>query len=173
MTSEHMNEMTFEQEKSQKSERSRLETLWWAVALLWAGVVFGADSLGLLPQIGQADAWSWVFFGAGLFGMLGNLYRIATPESPNPTAWDYIWSGFLLLIGLSGLVTNVEILWALGPGGSGWAALDQRPVAQLLGRQVLPVTSRRPNQMPAPTTWVRPSGCTRVPDSGLAQHRCW
>ncbi len=114
MTTEHINEMTYQPAEDQTSERRRLETLWWAVALLWAGIVFGADSLGYLPQIGQADAWSWVFFGAGLFGMFGNLYRLATPDLPNATFWDYIWSGFLLLLGLSGAMTNVGILWALG-----------------------------------------------------------
>lgn len=84
------------------------------VALLWAGTIFAIDSLGFLPQIGQADAWSWVFFGAGLFALLGDFYRLATPNLPNPTLWDYIWAGFLLLLGLSGVMTNVEILWALG-----------------------------------------------------------
>ena len=38
--------MTTEQKKSQKKERQRLEALWWAGALIWAGLVFGADSLG-------------------------------------------------------------------------------------------------------------------------------
>ena len=54
------NDITIEQKKSQKEKRQHLETLWWAGALIWAGLVFGADSLGLLPQIGQADAWNWV-----------------------------------------------------------------------------------------------------------------
>lgn len=102
------NDTTIEQKKSQKEKRQHLETLWWAGALIWAGLVFGTDSLGLLPQIGQADAWNWVFFGAGLYGMLGNLYRVASPDWPNPTTWDYIWSGILLILGLSGL-TALEI----------------------------------------------------------------
>ena len=44
--------MTIEQNESERKERQRLEGLWWAVVLIWAGLIFGADSMGLLPQIG-------------------------------------------------------------------------------------------------------------------------
>ncbi len=97
---------------AERKERSRLEAIWWAGALIWAGLVFAADSLGLLPQIGESDAWSWVFFGAGLYGTLGNLYRVANPSSPNPTSWDTIWAGGLLIIGLAGM-SPVDIFWPL------------------------------------------------------------
>ena len=97
---------------AEREERKRLEAIWWAGALIWAGLVFAADSLGLLPQIGESDAWSWVFFGAGLYGTLGNLYRVANPSSPNPTAWDTIWAGGLLIIGLAGM-SPVDIFWPL------------------------------------------------------------
>lgn len=98
--------------RSEHEARKRLESLWWAGVLIWAGLVFAADSLGILPQVGEASAWSWVFFGAGLYGMLGNLYRLTSLDQPNPTAWDYIWSGFLLLVGL-GDVTTVDVFWPL------------------------------------------------------------
>ena len=93
-------------------ERHYLETLYWAGVLIWAGLVFMADSLAILPQIGQADVWSWLFFGAGLYGTLGNLYRLASANWSNPTAWDYIWSGFWLILGLGGL-TNADVFWPL------------------------------------------------------------
>ncbi|MGW8144796.1 MAG: hypothetical protein ACWGN2_10400 [Anaerolineales bacterium] len=93
-------------------ERKRLEGLWWAVVLIWAGLVFGADSMGLLPQIGDADAWSWVFLGAGVFGILGNLYRVSSPDVPNPFSWDWVWSSFCLIIGLGGF-TPLNIAWPL------------------------------------------------------------
>ena len=96
----------------ERKERSRLEALWWAGALIWAGLVFAADGLGLLPQIGESDAWTWVFLGAGLYGLLGSLYRVINPDSPNPTAWDYIWSGGLFFIGLAGM-SPVDIFWPL------------------------------------------------------------
>jgi len=104
--------MTIEQSTGEKKERQRLEGLWWAVALIWAGVVFGADSMGILPKIGAADAWSWIFLGAGAFGMLGNVYRVSSVDAPNPTTWDWIWSGILLILGLGGF-TALNISWPL------------------------------------------------------------
>jgi hypothetical protein len=98
--------------RAEHKERKRLEAIWWAGALIWAGLVFAADSLGLLPQIGESDAWSWVFFGAGLYGMLGNLYRVANQNFPNPMAWDYIWSGGLLIVGLASM-SLVDVFWPL------------------------------------------------------------
>lgn len=102
--------LTAEQKKSEKKERQRLEGLWWAVVLIWAGLVFGADSMGLMPQIGEADAWSWVFIGAGLLGMLGNLYRVASPDVPNPTTWDWVWNSIILILGLGGF-TTLNLSW--------------------------------------------------------------
>jgi hypothetical protein len=108
MTTEQTREVISEQKNEEN--RPRLEALYWGGVLLWAGLVFAADSLGLLPQIGESDAWSWVFLGAGLYGTMGNLYRTASPTFASPTAWDYVWSGFVLLIGLGGM-TSVDIFW--------------------------------------------------------------
>jgi hypothetical protein len=111
--------MTTEQEfmvakhrHGKRQERKRLEGLWWAVVLIWAGLVFGADSMGLLPQIGDADAWSWIFLGAGVFGVLGALYRVISPNVPNPSTWDWVWGSFCLIIGLGGFAA-VKIAWPL------------------------------------------------------------
>lgn len=104
--------MTIEQSTGKKKERQRLEGLWWAVVLIWAGLVFGADSMGVLPKIGAADAWSWVFLGAGVFGLLGGLYRMSSPDAPNPTAWDWSWGGIFLILGLGGF-TALNISWPL------------------------------------------------------------
>lgn len=97
---------------SQQEQRKRLEAVWWAGSLIWAGLVFGAEGLGFLPRIGGADAWSWVFAGAGLYGLLGNVWRLASPDQPDPTAWDYVWSGILLILGLAGFF-NLEIAFPL------------------------------------------------------------
>jgi hypothetical protein len=104
--------MTIEQETSQKEARKRLEAMWWAGSLIWAGLVFGAESLGFLPQIGGASAWSWVFAGAGLYALLGAFWRATSPDQPNPTAWDYTWAGILLILGLGGFF-NLEIAFPL------------------------------------------------------------
>jgi hypothetical protein len=104
--------MTVENMFEDMKERAQIERVYWAGVLIWAGLVFGADVLGALPVIGSADAWSWVFLGAGLFGMLGTGYRSISPDILDPTGWDYIWSGFWLLVGLSGFVTT-NLIWPL------------------------------------------------------------
>jgi hypothetical protein len=91
-----------------QEKRKRLEAIWWAGVFIWAGLIFGADILGFLPQIGGASAWSWVFAGAGLGALLGAIFRVTSPDWPDPTAWDYIWAGILLIIGLGGFF-NLEI----------------------------------------------------------------
>ncbi len=102
--------MTFEEFVDTAKERSRVETIYWAGALILAGLVFGADSLGILPQIGNGDAWSWLFSGVGLYGMLMNLYYATSADTVKPRTWDYLWSGFWLILGLSGFIAT-NIFW--------------------------------------------------------------
>jgi hypothetical protein len=96
----------------EQEERRRIETIYWAGVLIWAGVVFILDNQGSLPEIGEAGPWSWVFFGAGLYGTLGNFFRLVAVDWSSPTTWDWIWSGFWLIIGVVG-VTGVDIFWPL------------------------------------------------------------
>jgi hydrogenase/urease accessory protein HupE len=103
--------MSTEKMFAQVEERSRMESVYWAGSLILAGLIFGADSLSFLPQIGNADVWSWVFIGVGLYGTVLNLYSSALPNSVTIT-WDYIWSGFWLVLGLSGLFA-IDIFWPL------------------------------------------------------------
>jgi hypothetical protein len=42
----------------------------------------------------------------------GNLFRTTSSDWPDPVAWDYIWAGVLLIIGLGGFV-NLEIAFPL------------------------------------------------------------
>jgi hypothetical protein len=97
---------------SKRNKRKQLEALWWAIVLIWAGLIFGADSMGIVPQIGDADAWSWIFLGAGVLALLGNLYRLTSSNVPKPTTWDWVWGSFCLIIGLGGF-TTVKIAWPL------------------------------------------------------------
>jgi hypothetical protein len=93
-------------------ERKRIDAIYWGGSFLWAGLVFGAESLGLLPQIGNADAWSWIFFGAGLYALLGNIYRLFSASFSRAKGYEYVWAGALMLLGLGGF-TNIEISFAL------------------------------------------------------------
>jgi hypothetical protein len=111
--------MNVEQESTQldhrgirRLERQRLKGMWWAGTLIWAGIILAAESLGMLPGIGNGDAWSWTFTGAGLLGVLGSIYRVTSSDVSNPTTWDWIWAGFCLIIGLGGF-TRINISWPL------------------------------------------------------------
>ena len=103
--------MFFEEISTWFEKRANAEALYWAGVFLWAGLAFGANNLGLLPQVGDAGVWSWVFLGAGLYGTLMNLYGSTMPISVT-TTWDYIWSGFWLTLGLSGLLA-IDLFWPL------------------------------------------------------------
>ena len=67
----------------------------------------------MLPQIGEAGAWSCVFFGAGLWALLINVLRVVSPDRLNPTTWDYVWTAILLIVGASGFVSNVDVAFPL------------------------------------------------------------
>jgi hypothetical protein len=95
-----------------RQARRRLEGLWWAVVLIWAGLVFAADQMELVPQIADATTWSWIFLGAGVLGIVGSFYRLTASDVPNPTTWDWVWGGICLIIGLDGFVT-LTIFWPL------------------------------------------------------------
>ena len=96
-------ELKAEQELMQeKAERKRLESIWWGAVIIWAGLIFIADYLDLLPQIREAGAWSWIFLGAGLFGLIGAVVRSISTDLPKPTGGDYFWAALFLIIGASG-----------------------------------------------------------------------
>jgi hypothetical protein len=73
--------------------------------LIWAGVVFGVSSLSLLPQIGGADVWSWLFLGVGVYGLVLDVIFASSSELANPTIFDYMWSIFWTLVGARGFAT--------------------------------------------------------------------
>ncbi len=93
-------------------QRRRLQGLYWACVLIWAGLVFTADAGGWLPQVGRAGPWNWLFFGAGVLALVGALWREASPAYARPRVGNYIWAGILIIIGLSGFVV-LKITWPL------------------------------------------------------------
>ena len=96
--------MTTEHTEAVEPKLKKLDTLWWAVALIWAGLVFGAESLDFLPRIADASVWSWIFLGAGFFGLVLNFFSLSADEYQDPTTWDWIWSGGLTLVGAAAFV---------------------------------------------------------------------
>jgi hypothetical protein len=107
-----MNDVNLEREESQKTAGQHMEAIFWGGVILWAGLVFGADSLGYLPQIGGAEVWSWLFLGAGVYALLLDLWRMTSPDYANPTMGDYVAAGILLLLGLGGFF-DFNLSWPL------------------------------------------------------------
>lgn len=89
---------------TQEEKLPRLDNYFWALALILAGVFFGADSIGFLPQIGSASAWSWLFAGAGIVGLGLSFYATSSNEFSNPTTWDWIFGALLFAVGLGGFL---------------------------------------------------------------------
>jgi len=95
-----------------KQEKKYLDAIFWGGSLVWAGLVFGLDSFGYLPQIGEASSWSWVFLGMGVYGLLLNTIRLFVPSLSNATAWDWVWGIVFLGIGAAGFAA-VSVPWWL------------------------------------------------------------
>jgi len=94
----------------ERRPRHHPQTLFWASVLIWAGLVFTAESMGWLPRLGHAGAWNWVFFGAGVIALAGALWRELSPTYARPGVGNYISGGILIIIGLSGFIA-MKITW--------------------------------------------------------------
>jgi hypothetical protein len=97
---------------TQSEEKKYVDAIFWGGVLLWAGLIFGLDSLGYLPQIGQANAWSWIFLGAGVYGLVISIVRLVSDNFTNPSTWDWVWSIIFLIIGLAGFIA-ISVPWWL------------------------------------------------------------
>jgi hypothetical protein len=105
--------MSTEQEmKDQKQEKKYLDAIFWGGAFLWAGIVFGLDTINYLPEIGEASAWSWIFLGVGVYGLLLGLIRLVSTSLSNATAWDWLWAIIFTIIGAAGFL-SVNVPWWL------------------------------------------------------------
>lgn len=115
------------QEKSwdEKWRRDPLSTIVWASIFIWAGVVLLVNNLGIIDQIqatGEStpvlsfltnvDAWSLVFFGAGVIVLLEVFVRLLIPEYRRPVGGTLIFGLVLIGIGLSD-VFGWSVIWAL------------------------------------------------------------
>jgi hypothetical protein len=98
--------------KEPKTDRSFFDAIFWGGVILWAGLLFGADRLGYLPEGASVQIWGWIFLGAGAYGLILNLMRSFMENLPNPSIWDYVGATVLLLIGIAGL-TAFQMPWWL------------------------------------------------------------
>lgn len=97
---------------TQSEEKKVVDAIFWGGVLLWAGLIFGLDAFRYLPQIGQASTWSWIFLGAGVYGLLISIVRLVSDSFSNPTTWDWIWSIIFMIIGAAGFI-DISVPWWL------------------------------------------------------------
>ena len=105
--------MTTEKDVSiENRDKKYIDAIFWGGILIWAGLIFGVDYLGYLPEVGEATEWSWIFIGAGFYGLLISFARLLSESLSNPTTWDWIWSVVFLIIGGAGFLA-VNVPWWL------------------------------------------------------------
>lgn len=121
-----------EAEKAEK-EREKDEKTWeekwrddpvaaasWALILIWAGVVFLLQSLGIFTEMAWFDDWGLIFAGAGVIILLGAAYRLLVPAYRKPIGGTLIWAAVLFGIGLANMfgwsVIFPLVLIAIGVG---------------------------------------------------------
>lgn len=92
---------------SHHRERGGLGGLFWAAMLIFAGFVFLADNVGILPTFNGADAWDWIMLGAGGLLMVDALLRGLLPEYGEPS-WFWAIAGVVLLLIGAGSVFAVS-----------------------------------------------------------------
>jgi hypothetical protein len=105
-------QLQHEPKSNWKESHQFIDGLWWGAVLIWAGLVFVADSMGYLYQEGNINVWTWVFLGAGVLALILNAWRLLVPDVAPPTLWDYVWTAIFLILGLSAFA-NFTLSWPL------------------------------------------------------------
>ncbi|MCC7353891.1 MAG: hypothetical protein IT330_09055 [Anaerolineae bacterium] len=101
-----------EKQREEKWRRDPLSAIVWAAILIWAGIVFLGENMGLLANLSTLEAWSLVFIGAGIIVLLEVVVRILIPEYRRPVTGSIIFAFILLAIGL-GNTTGWDLIWPL------------------------------------------------------------
>jgi hypothetical protein len=72
-----------------------LDTAMWAIAFIWAGLVWMASSLGYLPE----QAWALFFLGAGMLALIELAIRSLVPAHRRDLLGTLIWAGAMFCLG--------------------------------------------------------------------------
>ena len=132
MTNQPKYEKNEEEKEREKREEKTAEEKWrrdplgaiiWGVILIWAGLVFLANSLGwlnalnfgrLVPglEILQPEAWTIIFIGAGVIVLIEAAIRVAVPAYRRPIGGTLVFAFILIGIGL-GDILGWEVVWPL------------------------------------------------------------
>jgi hypothetical protein len=124
-------------EKDEKQEKGRDESWdekWrndpvgaatWALVLIWAGVAWLLENLGVWDSIvgAEGDAWPIIFLGAGLIVLASVAFRLVVPAYRRPITGGIILGLVLLGIGLGGITDGWVVIGPLVLIGIGLAGI--------------------------------------------------
>jgi len=98
----------------EKWRRDPLNAAWWALVLIWAGLVLIADNMGMLDNLRLSrKAWAIGFLGAGILALLFVVIRLVVPAYRRPVTGSIILGFILLGIGLGELSASWDVIGAL------------------------------------------------------------
>jgi hypothetical protein len=98
----------------EKWRRDPLNAGTWAVIIIWVGLVFLADNLGLLRRFEIREAWGVIFLGAGVILLLEVLLRFVLPDFRRPVTGNIVFAVIALAAGLAILdLFDWKLIWAI------------------------------------------------------------
>jgi len=106
-----------EKSSEEKWQRDPLSAVIWALILIWAGLVFLMDNLGILDSIQTSGGvipgvdievdlgpWAIIMTGAGVLVLLEALIRVLVPSYRRPVGGTIVFGFVLIGIGLGNLL---------------------------------------------------------------------
>ncbi len=131
-----------EEKEREKREEKTVEEKWrrdplgaiiFGIILIWAGLVFLAESMGLLKGISlgglfpgieatQPEAWTIILIGAGVILLVEVVIRLLVPAYRRPIAGTIILGIILIGVGLGNII-SWDVVWPLVVIGIGLAIL--------------------------------------------------
>ncbi len=108
-------------EKEEKERGDPLSTAVWGAIIVWAGLVFLADNLGILGGVRggipgiflfRLEAWALIFLGAGVILILEAVVRTLVPTYRRAITGTVILAIVFIGIGLGNLI-GWNVIWPL------------------------------------------------------------
>ncbi len=108
-------------ENHARSPGDRLNAAAWGLIIIWAGLVFFAENMGLVAIVRtgfrglgefRLEAWSLIFIGAGVILLLEAVTRTLIPDYRRAIGGTVILGIIFLGIGLGNLI-SWNIIWPL------------------------------------------------------------
>ncbi len=104
-------------EKEEKGRGDQLDAAAWGLIIIWAGLVFFADNLGILASLRggvpggfvfRFEAWSLIFLGAGVIILLEAAIRVLVPAYRRAVTGTVILGIVFISVGLGNIIS-----WAI------------------------------------------------------------